>query len=144
PAVNHDSIGGDEITGAQFDDVAGDNLLDRHRDDRAVPPHISVNRYRMPQSVGGNFGPMLLHHVQDDRERDDRDNKRETGDVADESGYRRRNEQNGDQRFQQPFDQLANDTAGGNLGNGVAAEPAQALVRLLLRQPRRATAEPGK
>src|SRR5581483_11811519 len=30
-----------------------------------------------------------------------------------ESGYRRRNEQNGDQRFQQPFDQLANDTAGG-------------------------------
>ena len=73
-ALDDDAVRRHEVAGAQLDHVAGNELLDRDRDDASVAQRIGVDRDRAAQRVGGLLGAMLLHDVEHDRE-DDHDGR---------------------------------------------------------------------
>ena len=82
-------IGGNKIAGDQFDDVAGHQLLGRHRDARAIAANRRLHRHRAAQCLDRVLRPHLLHEVERDAEHHDGDDDDEARDIAGRRGQRR-------------------------------------------------------
>ena len=66
-AMQHDTIGRNQIAGSQLDDVARNDLIDRHRDRGPVAQNVGVDRHRTLEGFGSDLGAMLLSDVERDR-----------------------------------------------------------------------------
>ena len=93
------SVRGHKIAGAQLDNVADYDLIHRDRNNDAVTAHVGADGDRALQSICRKLCAVLLHHVENDRKRDDAEDDSEARKLAGESRDRSRDEQNGDQWF---------------------------------------------
>ena len=87
-----------EIAGDQFDDVAGHQLIDRHRQAGAVAPHRRLHRYRPAQRLDRILSADFLHEIDRHADRDDGHNDQEACNVAGRRRQSARHEQDDDQR----------------------------------------------
>ena len=106
PAFEQPRVGGDKIAGDQFDNVAGDELLDRHRDARAVAPNGRLHGDRLAQRLDRVLRPHLLHEIKDDAEHDDAKDDDEACDVTGRGGHRARDQKDDDQRIAEAREEL--------------------------------------
>ena len=96
----------DEIAGDQFDDIAGDQLVDRHREACAVAPHRGLHRHRPAQRLDRILSPDFLDEIKRHADHDDGDDDEETCDVAGRRGQPARDEQDDDQRIAEAGEKL--------------------------------------
>jgi hypothetical protein len=101
-ALQHDTVSRHQIAGAQLDDVAGNDLVDGRRNDRLVAQNVGVHRHRALESVGCDFGAVLLDDIETDRQAHDRHDDRDARDIPREPGDDSGDQQDRHQRLGEP------------------------------------------
>ena len=86
-----------EIASDQLDNVAGNQLVDRHREACTVAPYGCLDRHRPAQRFHRILSPDFLNEIQCYTDRDDGYDDDETRDVAGGCGQSARHKQNDDQ-----------------------------------------------
>ena len=130
-----DAIGRNEIAGGELDDVAGHNFFNGRFNRAAIAPHRRVHRHRMLQGLHRLFRTMFLRHLQPDRGGENGENDGAAREVTDSGGDDRRNDENGDERINQPMENLAEHMMARRLRHHIAATCAQAARCLSPAQP---------
>ena len=129
-ALQHDAVSRDQIAGAQRDDVAGNDLVDGCRNDGLVAQNVGMHRHRALESVGCDFGAMLLHDIKTDRQADDRHDDRDAREIAGEPGDHSRDQQDRHQRLREPSPNLGREVDSGLVADPIWAETPDPLLGL--------------
>ena len=92
------SIGGNEVTGAEKDDVAGDDFRRRDADGLPVAQNLRRERDLVAQPRRGALGPVFLHDVKNHRHENDGGNDDKARNIAGRRRYTCRAQQHKNQR----------------------------------------------
>ena len=95
-----------QIAGDQLDDVAGNQLVDRHREACTVAPHGRLDRHRPAQRLDRILSADFLNEIERHADRDNGHDDDETRDVAGRRGQSARHEQDDDQRVAEAGEEL--------------------------------------
>ena len=106
PAFEQPRVGWDKIAGDEFDNIAGYELVDRHRDIRSIATNGRLHGDRLAQRLNRVLCPNLLDEVEDDAEHDDTNDDDEACHVTSRRGHRTRDEKDDDQRIAEAGEEL--------------------------------------
>ncbi len=101
PRVRRNKIASD-----QLDNVAGNQLVDRHREACTVAPYGCLDRHRPAQRLNRILSADLLDEIKRYADRDDGHDDNETRDVAGRRGQPARHKQDDDQRVAEAGQEL--------------------------------------
>ena len=106
PGLNDPAVGRHQVSGGKHDDVAGNELIGANGDLPSIAQGLLFQRHRDLELIGGLFGPVLLHAVEQNTEQHHGRNDHQAGNIAGKRGDYGRSEQNQHQRIAEPAQNL--------------------------------------
>ncbi len=107
PGLNDPAVGRHQVSGGEHDNVAGNELIGANGDLPAIAQSLLFQRHRDLELIGGLFGPVLLHAVEQNTEQHHGRNDYQAGNIAGKRGDCGRGEQYQHQRIAEPAQNLA-------------------------------------
>ena len=129
-AFEQPRVRGNKIASDQLDNVAGNQLVDRHGEACAVAPYGRLDRHRPAQRLDRILRADFLDEIQRDADRDDGHDDDETRDVAGRRGQCARHEQDDDQRIAEAGQELQPERRTLDGCGGVGSIPRQPRLHL--------------
>ena len=143
-AFEQSRVRGNEIAGDQLDNVAGDQLVDRHREACTVAPHRCLHRHRPAQRLDRILSAHFLDEIKCHADRDDGHDDEEARDVAGRRGQPARHEQDDDQRVAEAGEELQPERRtldGCGVVGSIGRQPRLHLCGIKARRGRRQSSE---
>ena len=93
PGLNDPAVGRHQVSGGKHDDVTGNQLIGANGDLPSIAQGLLFQRHRDLELIGGLFGPVLLHAVEQNTEQHHGRNDHQAGNIAGKRGDCSRGEQ---------------------------------------------------